>query len=72
MEDIILGGCQDGTIRLWDAASGVQMKILKAHGFPVTNFSFSRDGTTLVTSSADGAVLVWDFPSLVNSIDTAK
>ena len=65
----ILGGCQDGTIHFWDAATGAQKKILKAHGLVVSNISFSKDGTTLVTSSADGAVLIWDYISLINSID---
>jgi WD40 repeat protein len=53
-------GCTDGTISLWDAATGRRELTLGRHGGPVTTFAFSADATELATGSADGTVKLWD------------
>lgn len=52
----------DGTVRLWDAASGVELRQFTGHTGPVTGVAVSGDGRTLVTGSQDNTVRVWDLP----------
>jgi WD40 repeat protein/DNA-binding SARP family transcriptional activator len=49
----------DGTARLWNAASGKLERTFPGHGQSVNSVSFSRDGRRIVTAGADGTVRVW-------------
>jgi WD40 repeat protein len=53
-------GGQDGTVRLWDAATRQQTAQLTGHTGPVTAVAYSPDGTTLATGSSDGTARLWD------------
>jgi WD40 repeat protein len=55
----VLTASQDGTARLWDAATGQPQGKPLACGKPVVAASFSPDGSRLVTVSGDG-VRLWD------------
>lgn len=57
---MLASGSAYGPIRLWDVATGDLRKTLKGHTGGVTGVSFSSDGQTLVSGSADGTVLLWD------------
>lgn len=48
----------DGTVRLWDLASG-ESRILRGHTDPVSAVAFSADGKQIVSASADGTMRVW-------------
>ncbi|MEP7120303.1 MAG: protein kinase [Byssovorax sp.] len=48
----------DGTVRLWDLASG-ESRILRGHTGPVSSVAFSADGRQIVSSSADGTLRIW-------------
>jgi hypothetical protein len=48
-------GADDGTIRLWDVATGQEAARLGGHEAGVTSVAFSPDGTRL----ASGALLAW-------------
>jgi WD40 repeat protein len=50
---------QDGTARVWDAATGRQVLVLRHRG-PVLQASFSPDGRLILTASADGTARLWD------------
>jgi WD40 repeat protein/DNA-binding SARP family transcriptional activator/energy-coupling factor transporter ATP-binding protein EcfA2 len=49
----------DGTVRLWDAATGKHEQTLRGHGQSVNSVSYSSDGRRIVTAGADGTVRVW-------------
>jgi WD40 repeat protein len=51
---------EDGTARLWSAADGAIIAVLRAHTGPVTDAVVSRDGATVLTLSADQTVRLWD------------
>ena len=65
-------GGADGTIRLWDVATGKQRHALPGHqrsagdesSAAVTALAWSVDGTHLVSGGADTTVLVWDLSAL--------
>jgi WD40 repeat protein/tRNA A-37 threonylcarbamoyl transferase component Bud32 len=48
------------TIRLWDLAKNQECGCLRGHTKDVLSLSFSPDGRTLATGSADGIVRLWD------------
>jgi WD40 repeat protein len=58
------GGQGDGTVRLWDVATGKQLgEPLKGHTDWVSGVAFSPDGKLLATASRDSTVRLWDVAS---------
>ena len=49
-----------GQIQLWDAASGREIGVLKAHGRGVTKLAFSRDGKLIASAASDNTIKIWD------------
>ena len=64
----LLAGSVDSTLSLWEASTGKLVKSIKGFSHTIRDIEFSKDGTTLLTSG-DGAVLVWDFVTLINGSD---
>lgn len=57
---IVASGGFEGFVKLWDLRSSKSIRTIKAHGDPVTDVNFNRDGSLLSSASFDGTVRVWD------------
>ena len=53
-------GLSDGTIRLWDAATGALAASLEGHRAWISKLVFAPDGQTLYSGSADQTIRGWD------------
>ncbi|WP_438493858.1 nSTAND1 domain-containing NTPase [Streptomyces asiaticus] len=53
-------GSDDGTVWLWDPATGRTRRALTGHNGAVRAVAFNPDGHTLATGSDDGTVRLWD------------
>jgi len=59
----LISGCMDGSVRIWDVASGVTQHQLLGHTTAVTFVSVAPDGGTVATSSFDYTIRLWDVAS---------
>jgi hypothetical protein len=60
---LALTGSWDKTARLWDVASGRQVRRLAGHAAPVLSVALSPDGRLALTGSDDGTARLWDVAS---------
>ena len=59
----IVSGSGDSTVRVWDAASGAELLVLRGHEGCGHAAAFSPDGARIVSGSDDETVRVWDAAS---------
>lgn len=50
----------DGSVRIWDVATGAAVQVLTGHADTVTAVAYSPDGTLIATGSRDLSVRLWD------------
>ena len=50
----------DGTVKIWDVATGQETLALQANGKPVHTVVFSADGLRLAAANSEHAVWIWD------------
>ncbi len=53
-------GQAPGRVALWDVASGRLVNELAGHAHAIGNAAFSPDGTSVLTSSDDGTIVLWN------------
>ena len=69
----IVTASNDGTARLWDAAKGAPIDVLKHSEKAVSYAAISPDGRRIVTTSRDGSARLWrSFASTRELIDFAR
>ena len=56
----VLTASEDGTARLWDAATGAETAVLRGHEGRGDSAAFSPDGARVLTASEDGTARLWD------------
>jgi len=59
----IVTASQDNTARIWEAASGKEIAVLRGHEHYVNSAAFSPDGSRIVTASQDKTARIWDAAS---------
>jgi WD40 repeat protein len=62
-ESLLAAANSDGTITIWDAATGKERHVLKGHDRVVWNLVFSPDGRYLISNGSDQLVRIWDTAS---------
>jgi WD40 repeat protein len=62
---LLASGSEDRTVRIWDVASGREVRslVLTGHGLRVHNIIFSPDSRLLASGNADGTVRIWEVAS---------
>ena len=55
-----LTGSSDKTARLWDVATGKQLRSFEGHAAYILSVAFSPDGRTVLTGSDDNTARLWD------------
>ncbi len=58
----VITASTDQSARLWDPATGLEVRRYAEHTGPLYALAVSRDGRTLVTGAQDNTLRVWDVP----------
>jgi len=54
-----LSGSEDNTLKLWEIATGRELRTFKGHSASVYSVAFSPDGKLALSSSGDGSTRLW-------------
>jgi WD40 repeat protein/serine/threonine protein kinase len=56
----VAGNYEDSSLRLFNAATGEEIRRFEGHTAPVTVAAFSADGSAILSGSTDATVRLWD------------
>jgi RNA polymerase sigma factor (sigma-70 family) len=57
------GGRQDLSVRLWEVATGKELRLLGKHADEVRAVAFAADGRLLASVGKEGTVILWEVPT---------
>jgi len=55
----VISGSRDGTLRVWDLASGKSRVLEEGHAYVITCLALHPDGNRVISGSNDGTLRVW-------------
>ena len=58
-----LSGSDDRTLKLWDLATGKELRTFTGHSEDVTSVAIAPDGRTALSGSGDKTLKLWDLAS---------
>src|SRR5262245_18294868 len=59
----LASGSHDGTVRLWEVATGLERAAPRRHPGRITAVAFAPDGRAVAYGGTDGNVRLWDLPA---------
>lgn len=59
---LIVASSEDGTLKVWESESGVELATLEGHAEGVNDCSFTADGRAIISASSDGTIRKWHVP----------
>ncbi|KAF9222777.1 WD40 repeat-like protein [Gyrodon lividus] len=59
-QPLLIAGCSDGSIKLFDSSTGITLEEWTAHTASVHTTTFSRNGKFIASCSLDHTVRLWD------------
>lgn len=65
----VAGGMLDGSVRVWDVASGALLGVLTGHAARVSTVEFGPSRDVLVSASWDRSARLWDLSRLVAPLE---
>src|SRR5262249_30483197 len=66
---LVATASHDGTVRLWDVATGAVLGVVARHPAGVMSATFDGAGGRLLTGSLDGTAKLWPLPRVGPSTD---
>jgi WD40 repeat protein len=57
---LVLSGSEENALRLWDVATGRELRQLSGHSKGICKVTFSPDGRRALSGSVDGTARLWD------------
>jgi len=58
-DETLISIFEEGTLVIWSATTGKQLRLIQAHNGPVTSINFSEDKMLMITSSKDMTCKLW-------------